>query len=259
MASRYSKVQSTIWGSKKLKSVDDSAKLAYMYLLSCPHGNSAGIFILPIGYALTDLDWTDVKYKSAMGVLEEAELIACDGDIVFIKQFLRFNPYNNMNHAKGSFNEISGFIGSHLYGLFYEDLYTYCEKYIDEFPEPIDGIETVSKRYRNGIETVSVPRPDHNQDHNHNHNNAQALDASPLEKAIADFKAHRKALKRTMTPKAVELMLAKLNRLAQTDEDKIAILNQSIECGWIGVFEIKDNARASPLNKKEAPDQYQFS
>ena len=157
MASRYSKVQSTIWGSKKLKSVDDSAKLAYMYLLSCPHGNSAGIFILPIGYALTDLDWTDVKYKSAMGVLEEAELIACDGDIVFIKQFLRFNPYNNMNHAKGSFNEISGFIGSHLYGLFYEDLYTYCEKYIDEFPEPIDGIETVSKRYRDRISTKTRP------------------------------------------------------------------------------------------------------
>lgn len=65
---------------------------------------------------------------------------------------------------------------------------------------------------------------------------------SPLEQAVEDFKAHRKAMKKPMTPHAVELMLARLDQMAPGDDDrKIAMLHQSIERGWVGVFDLKDD------------------
>lgn len=65
---------------------------------------------------------------------------------------------------------------------------------------------------------------------------------SPFDQAVEDFKAHRKGLGKKMTPKAVDLMLKRLEEMAPGDDDrKIAILNQSIERGWLGVFDLKDD------------------
>ena len=65
---------------------------------------------------------------------------------------------------------------------------------------------------------------------------------SPLEQAVEDFKAHRKAMKKPMTPHAVELMLSRLDQMAPGDDDrKISMLHQSIERGWVGVFDLKDD------------------
>ena len=65
---------------------------------------------------------------------------------------------------------------------------------------------------------------------------------TPLEQAVEDFKAHRKAMKKPMTPHAVELMLSRLDQMAPGDDDrKIAMLHQSIERGWVGVFDLKDD------------------
>lgn len=44
-----------------------------------------------------------------------------------------------------------------------------------------------------------------------------------------------------MTDKAVELLRVKLDKLAQDDETKIAIINESIINCWQGVFPLKDD------------------
>ena len=61
-----------------------------------------------------------------------------------------------------------------------------------------------------------------------------------LETAIEEFKKHRKSMKSPMTDRAVTLFTNSLNKLASTDEGKIAIINQSIENGWKGVFPLKN-------------------
>lgn len=57
-----------------------------------------------------------------------------------------------------------------------------------------------------------------------------------LAEALAAFAEHRKKLKKPMTDYAKELLLKKLQKLAKTEQEQIAILNQSIENGWQGVF-----------------------
>jgi hypothetical protein len=64
-----------------------------------------------------------------------------------------------------------------------------------------------------------------------------------LEIAVDEFIKHRKQLKKPMTDKSISLMLEKLHKLASCEDDKIEILNQSIESGWIGIFELKSNTK----------------
>ena len=68
-------------------------------------------------------------------------------------------------------------------------------------------------------------------------------DRASVDDAIADFVKHRKALKRPLTEKGIELIRLELERLAPHDPDtQIAIINQSIQRGWQGVFPLKNDA-----------------
>jgi len=53
----------------------------------------------------------------------------------------------------------------------------------------------------------------------------------------------RTAIKSPMTQKAVDLMVAKLNDMAASDAEKIAILNQSVMNNWKGIFPLKEELR----------------
>lgn len=78
-----------------------------------------------------------------------------------------------------------------------------------------------------------------------------------LNQAFCDYVDMRKKIKKPMTDRAVELAMAKLNKLAVTpfsdamDNDiAIKILNQSVLNGWQGLFELKDTAQST--NKSRA-------
>ena len=63
-----------------------------------------------------------------------------------------------------------------------------------------------------------------------------------MKTAIFDFIEFRKAIKAPLTDRALTLCLNKLDKLANDDNTKIAIINQSIERGWKGLFELHSNA-----------------
>ena len=70
-----------------------------------------------------------------------------------------------------------------------------------------------------------------------------------LRTAIIEFVKFRKSIKRVMTTRALELLIKKLDRLANDDNTKIEILNESIMNGWNGIFPLKDNS--TPINKNK--------
>ena len=83
-----------------------------------------------------------------------------------------------------------------------------------------------------------------------------------LKAAIFDFIKFRKAIKAPLTDRALTLCLNKLDKLANNDLEKIAVLNQSIERGWRGLFEVKDNSfnASAPKSTNTVPteDDYDF-
>ena len=68
----------------------------------------------------------------------------------------------------------------------------------------------------------------------------KSTESTGLREALVEFVKFRKLIKKPMTNKALELIIAKLNKLGQSDRERVAILNQSIERGWAGVFSLKD-------------------
>ena len=99
------------------------------------------------------------------------------------------------------------------------------------------GERTRSAAQSNPIQSESNPNPILNK-------GADRADRTPLEIALDDFAAARKAMKKTLTPRGRELTLRELERLAPNDpEMQIAILNQSIQRGWQGVFPLKTDDR----------------
>ena len=69
-----------------------------------------------------------------------------------------------------------------------------------------------------------------------------------LRECVGEYVKSRRALKRPLTEHALELMLKKLDKMAQDNDTKIAILEQSIENGWIGIFPLKQNKTKDSLD-----------
>lgn len=59
--------------------------------------------------------------------------------------------------------------------------------------------------------------------------------------AINDFMEMRTKIKKSMTDRAVELLLNKLSTMADTDEEKIALLEQSTANSWLSVYPLKQD------------------
>lgn len=127
----------------------------------------------------------------------------------------------------------------------------------------------------NGFDAQVKPIPDNNTNINSdiNSNNKKTkkeFDAvveeyttnADLKAAIFDFIKFRKAIKAPLTDRALTLCLNKLDKLANNDLEKIAVLNQSIERGWKGLFEVKDNSFNAPTPKSNntipTEDDYDF-
>ncbi len=58
--------------------------------------------------------------------------------------------------------------------------------------------------------------------------------------AINDFMEMRTKVRKPLTDRALELLLKKLSTMADTDEQKIALLEQSIEKSWLSVYPLED-------------------
>lgn len=76
-----------------------------------------------------------------------------------------------------------------------------------------------------------------------------------LQNALKAFLQMRSFIKKPMTEYALKLMLKKLDELGNTDDVKIAILNQSITNNWQGIFPLKDGNTKQEKQPEKKYDQ----
>ena len=80
-----------------------------------------------------------------------------------------------------------------------------------------------------------------------------------LDVAMDEFAEFRKKIRKPLTEKAKELTLAELEKLAPGDEStKVAIIEQSIQRGWQGVFPLKEATRTSTIVNYGGIDAYEL-
>lgn len=120
----YSKVQNRIWNSKTFLRLTENSKFLWLYLLTCPHGNIMGLFVLKPGYAQDDLGWSNQRYSKAFKELVNIPLSnGCKGliqydestKVVWIKNYLEHNPMINPNQVTSGVKKIKALPYSELF------------------------------------------------------------------------------------------------------------------------------------------------
>jgi hypothetical protein len=158
----FTKVSPTLHGSRKFRSLgrDYAAKCVYQYLLSCPHGNSAGCFDIRDGYACDDLDMDAEAYRKAMQRLCEVGLISFNWDTrtVFIANWMEYNTPTNPKHAVGMLAQLGKASDCDLKTLRAQELISQIKgKKFDREAAVRAAIESLSKGLQEGIATETRP------------------------------------------------------------------------------------------------------
>lgn len=87
------------------------------------------------------------------------------------------------------------------------------------------------------------------EENNTRSNNLKESDG--LQSALKEFKEMRKSIKKPLTNNAMNRLIKKLDEMAKSDEEKIAILNQSIDHCWQDIYELKNKPTIKPAITEE--------
>lgn len=160
--SRYSRIRSKFWTDEKVRQWDDDTRLLALYLLTSPHNNIVGCYVLPRLYACEDLGWELGRLEAAMGRLIQDGFIQYDEStrLLLVVNYLKHNPIENGNQAVAAAKQIAELPKSPILAalkLLLEPFRKLFKELFDElFPEPLT--EPLPERYSKPV-TVSVTAP----------------------------------------------------------------------------------------------------
>lgn len=154
--SQYVSIQRVIWYKSQFKSLSDDAKLLFLYLDTCPHGNMIGFYVLPIGYGCEDLKWDRERFTEGLHELLDKQLIGYDFDssvVLDLHHILKFPP-QNPNQVKAAIKKFNDLPVNTLNQAFYD----MAKQLPEGFIEPL--LECIAKRLGESVTvtvTVTVP------------------------------------------------------------------------------------------------------
>lgn len=101
---RYQYITSKIWHDEKFTNLSADAQRLFFYILTCPHSNIIGLYVLKPGYACEDLRCTGKDFERTLKALTDALFVSYDGStgVIYIRNFLKHNPLTNPNQIKGA-------------------------------------------------------------------------------------------------------------------------------------------------------------
>lgn len=107
----YGVVFTSFWNHKKMRPLSEDGRVAALYLLTSPHSNSIGSYLLPDGYAVDDLQWTRERVSEALGELSQKGFAKrfADGRHIAVCDFIEWNEPENPNVLKAmvkQFNQL---------------------------------------------------------------------------------------------------------------------------------------------------------
>lgn len=149
---RYQKIEVKIWNDEKFVTLTEDAKLLFLYLLTCPHSNALGVYVLKLGYIGEDLNWERGRGFEALSKLLQEGLIAYDKacSLVFVRNYLNYNKVSNENQFKNVREIFSSLPKSELLQEVSTILQALAERLDQTFEAP-------PKQHRSPSEAASKP------------------------------------------------------------------------------------------------------
>lgn len=101
---RYQKIESRIWNDEKFTQLTPLQQRLFLYILTCPHGNLIGLFVLKCGYVCEDLKLLPKDFQKDLAKIISVGLVEYDENVqvVWVKNFIKHNPITNPNQIKAA-------------------------------------------------------------------------------------------------------------------------------------------------------------
>lgn len=104
----FGRIESGFWQNPKVKALTERGRLLLAYLLSCPHGNSIGCYVLPVGYVMADMGWDETTANMHIKELADHRRIERDPatGLTLIRGWWGHNRIENKNVAIAAAKQI---------------------------------------------------------------------------------------------------------------------------------------------------------
>jgi len=99
---RYQKIHTKIWTDEKFVNLSRKAQFLFLYILTSPHSNALGAYVLPKAYICEDISYSLEQLQEPFKELLDKQLILYDESVklIIIKNHLKHNTLENENQTK---------------------------------------------------------------------------------------------------------------------------------------------------------------
>ncbi len=139
----HRRISPKFWQDPKVRAWSDQEKLLALYLQTCPHRNTEGLFWLPLAYIAADLGYPIDTVSKGLQALCEAGFVAYDepSETVLLRKSLKYQSPAGDKQITGALNTLSNLPPSPLFALLRES----AEQFAPEFGKALrealeDGI-----------------------------------------------------------------------------------------------------------------------
>lgn len=150
----YGKLKTAFWRNRKIRGLSERARILAAYVISCPHGNSAGCFVLPYGYVAEDLGWNNETVRKLFDELIGICFVERDDEtnLTRVVPWWEHNTVENPNVGKNVIREIKALPNCSV-----------KQHAIESARGAIDSFETVLKLFDQYFRNPDQTRPEPDQ------------------------------------------------------------------------------------------------
>lgn len=152
---RYRNIHCLIWNDDKFPFSSDDCKLIFFHILTTPLSSSFGLYKASIGALADEMRWNIQRYTKGFreGLLKGYFLYDDKYYVLFIPNFLKYNPPHNPNVLRSWANTFNEIPQCSLKEQFYQSLKAFLESFDESFRDVFG--KSFIKDYRNDPVTVT--------------------------------------------------------------------------------------------------------
>jgi hypothetical protein len=250
---KYRKVDPRIWNDAKFMALSDDGKLAFFMKLTHPHMTAVGAMRATIPGLASELSWKEARYREAIKPALETGMVIINEPAAFVwlPNFLRYNAPSGPNEVRKAWPAALQLLPE------CHERHQLAAKCVAIFDGLSDGMkDAIGDGIRDAMSDLAraTREPEPEQEPEKEKKRAAPSAPAPLPDWLPpewhEFERHRTEKRSKLTPTARRGAIAKLARWRAEGHDVVAILRNSIDNGYSGLFLPTEKTQTgSPVEK----------